>query len=356
MTAAVRAPDAQAWADALGVSRAAVDLYLASEVIDLHLDTFIWQRLFGYDLRKRHGLGPLGGRFLGQADLPRVLDARLAGAFWIITTNPLRSREGRRAATLRNLTRLGELLQSRPEVVVVRDPRAYAQARADGKHAAFLGIQGGNALEVTLDDFDRPEVAQLGLVTLLHFTRSRIGAPALPRWLSRGDLRLTPFGRDYVRKLNERRILVDLAHISREGFWDVLDVHDRTLPLTVSHAGCAAVHPNFRNLDDAQLRAVADRGGVVGIIFNATYLGPSVWAGKAAWVADHIVHAVRTIGADHVALGSDFDGAIVPPRDLRSVLSLPRLVQLLLERGLAEQDVQKVLGGSFLRMLRALHA
>src|SRR5690606_833270 len=149
---------------------AAIDLYFASEVIDLHLDTFIWQRLFGYDLRKRHGLGPLGGRFMGQADLPRVREARLAGAFWIITTNPLRSRSGRRRAAPHNLGRLAQLLQGRPDVTVVRDPSAYAQAKAAGKHAAFLGIQGGNALELTLDDFDRPELAQLSLVTLMHFT------------------------------------------------------------------------------------------------------------------------------------------------------------------------------------------
>jgi membrane dipeptidase len=329
---------------------------LASEVVDLHIDTFIWQRLFGYDLRKRHGKGLLGARFLGQADLPRVLDARLSGAFWIITTYPLRTRRGRRAAALRNVARLTQLLEDNPGVAVVRGPAAYRAARAAGKHAAFLGIQGGNALELDLADFDRPELAQLSLVTLLHFTRSRIGAPALPRALAWGDQHLTDFGRDYVRKLNEKRILVDLAHLSRPGFWDALAVHDRTLPLTVSHAGCEAVYPHFRNLTDEQLRAVAERGGVVGIMFQAQFLGPSTFAGKAAWIAEHIVHAVNTIGADHVALGSDFDGAIVPPPDLDTVLALPRLVQLLLDRGLSELSIQKVLGASFLATLGRLHA
>src|SRR5688500_560690 len=78
-------------ARALGVSREALDLWLASEVVDLHIDTFIWQRLFGYDLGRRHGTGPLDARYFGQADLPRCLEAGLGGAVWIITTNPLRT-------------------------------------------------------------------------------------------------------------------------------------------------------------------------------------------------------------------------------------------------------------------------
>jgi membrane dipeptidase len=348
--------DPRTWAEQLGISQAAVELYQASDVIDLHLDTFIWQRLFGYDLRKRHGLGPLGGRFLGQCDLPRVREAQISGAAWIITTFPFRTRKGRRDAALRNLRRLEErLVGGGSDVAVVRTAAEYRAARALGKHAAWLGIQGGNALELTLADFDRPEVQKLSLVTLLHFTRSRIGAPALPAHMQRGDRHLTTFGRDYVRKLNEKRILVDLAHLSEAGFWDVVDMHDKALPLSVTHAGCQGVHAHFRNLSDAQLKAVAASGGVVGIVFNSLFLGPSVWNGKAEWVVEHIAHALRVIGADHVALGSDFDGAIVPPPDLPSVLALPRLVELMLRRGIPELDVQKVLGASHLRMLELLH-
>lgn len=364
------APNVNELVQRLGISEAAAALYCASEVIDLHIDTFIWQRLFGYDLRKRHGTGPLGARFFGQADLPRVIEAGITGAVWIVTTNPLRSRAGKRDVALANLAHLSRSLEGsesepgaeaggpvreRNHVAVVRGARAYREARALGKHAAFLGIQGGNALELSLDDFDRPELSKLTLVTLLHFTRSRIGAPALPKILSWGDLRLTPFGRDYVRKLNEKRILVDLAHLSRPGFWDALEVHDKSLPLSVTHAGCDAVYPHFRNLTDAQLKAVADRGGNVGIMFQSNFLGPSTWAGKISWVADHVLHAVRVMGEDHVSIGSDFDGAIVPPRDLSTVLMLPRLVELLLRRGLSERAVAKILGANFLALLEQLH-
>jgi len=340
-------------ARALGISQAALDLYLASDVVDLHIDSFIWRRVFGYDLHTRHGRGLFAACFYSQSDLPRLRDAHVSGAVWIITTNPLRGARGRRDALLENLAVLQREL-SGPDVAVVDSVASYRACRARGVHGAFLGIQGGNALELTLSDFDRPALSKLTLVTLMHFTRSRLGAPALPGLLSRGDRKLTAFGADYVRKLNQRRILVDLAHIGERGFWDALAVHDRSQPLTVSHAACAALQPHFRNLSDAQIRAVADTGGVVGVIFNTAFLGGSLFRGHAERVVDHIAHVVQLVGADHAALGSDFDGAIVPPRDLRTVRELPRLAELMLRRGMRESDVQKVLGASFLRALSLL--
>jgi membrane dipeptidase len=345
--------DAETWAKQLGISRAAVDLYLASEVVDLHLDSFIWRRLFGYELAREHGPGWLNGLFYSQSDVPRVREARVGGAVWVITTNPLRARRGRRDALLDNVASLSrELVAS--GVAIAADHASYQAIRARGQHAALLGIQGGNALELDLADFDRPELASLSLVTLLHFTRSRIGAPALPAPLRRGDPRLTRFGADYVRKLNERRVMVDLAHISHEGFWDALAVHDRTQPLTISHAACDAVFPHFRNVSDAQLRAVADTGGVNGVIFNTAFLGGSLLNGRAERVIDHVQHMLKVVGPDHVSLGSDFDGAIIGPRDLRTIRELPRLVELMLQRGIREPDVQKVLGASFLRAFASL--
>jgi membrane dipeptidase len=345
--------DAETWAKQLGISRAAVDLYLASEVVDLHLDSFIWRRLFGYDLAREHGAGWLNGWFYSQSDVPRLRSAAVGGAVWIITTNPLRSVRGRRDALLDNVARLARELNA-AEVSIAPDHAAYRAIRERGQHAALLGIQGGNALEHDLADFDRPELAALSLVTLLHFTRSRIGAPALPPHLRRGDQHLTRFGADYVQKLNERRIMVDLAHISHEGFWDVLAVHDRTQPLTISHAACEGVHAHFRNVSDAQLRAVADTGGVVGVIFNTAFLGGSLFNGRAERVVDHVQHMLSVIGPNHVSLGSDFDGAIIGPRDLRTIRELPRLVELMLQRGIPERDIQQVLGASFLRAFASL--
>jgi membrane dipeptidase len=151
-------------------------------------------------------------------------------------------------------------------------------------------------------------------------------------------------------------VMVDLAHISHEGFWDVLDVHDRTQPLTISHAACDAVFSHFRNVSDAQLRAVADTGGVIGVIFNTAFLGGSLFNGRAERVIDHVQHMLEVVGPNHVSLGSDFDGAIIGPRDLRTIRELPRLVELMLQRKIDERDIQKVLGASFLRSFASLRS
>src|SRR5688572_10798930 len=90
-----RARDPGAWARDLGISREAVDIYLASDVIDLHIETYIWQRILGYDMRKRHGRGPLGARFFGQIDIARAREANITGGTWSISTNPLRSARSR---------------------------------------------------------------------------------------------------------------------------------------------------------------------------------------------------------------------------------------------------------------------
>jgi membrane dipeptidase len=344
--------DSLTWAADLGISREAVELYRSADVVDLHLDTFIWTRLFGYDPLVRHGPGWLRGWFFSQADLPRLREARVAGATWVITTNPFRSAAGRTRALLANLNRLENLLGRAPgEVRIVRSAAEYAAARREGLHAAFIGLQGGNALGRPRDVDLLPERAILR-VTLVHLTASRYGHPSGPPLLGR-DRGLTAAGRELVERLEDRDVLVDLAHIGRKGFFDAVEAHRRDRPLLVTHTGVSGVHRHWRNLDDAQIRAIADSGGTIGIIFNSIYLGPKV-RGTASWIVDHLEHVIRVAGEDHASLGSDFDGAIVPPRDLPSCLELPRLVQLMLDRGFGADRIRKILGGNFLRVVAAV--
>lgn len=351
--------DPASWARALGISREAVDLYLGSDVIDLHIDTFIWNRVFGYDLTKRHGRGPFGARFFGQADLPRLREARVTGGIWAITTNPLRRSAGRARAFRSNIARLSGIFESVPaDVRLVRTAGEYRAAVDAGLHAAFLGIQGGNALDQdgalsVLDEHVGPGgLSNVLRVTLVHLSTSSLGATSAPM---RGkEDRLTEAGRRYVAELDRRRIFVDLAHIARGGFFDVVEAHDRTRPLIVTHTGVAGIHRHWRNLDDAQLRAVADSGGTVGIMYQSSFLGDAFLGGRAEAVAEHLCHIVTTVGDDHASLGSDWDGAILPPRDMPTCLELPRLVELLLRRGLSPETVRKILGQSFLRALTLL--
>ena len=346
--------DPAGWARALGISREAVDLYLASDVLDLHLDSFIWTRLFGYDLRKRHGEGLFGARIYSQVDFPRVREAAMTGATWVVTTNPGRRATARPKILLKNLRRLQAIFESVPEDFrVVRNAAEYRRAVGDGRHAAFLGIQGGNALDRNLDALDLIPDDLVLRITLVHLYSSRIGVTSAPTGSRRGQ-GLSNFGREFVRRLDEMRIFVDLAHINREGFFDAVAVHDPSLPLLVTHTGVSGVTPHWRNVDDEQLRAVADTGGTVGVMYQSNFLGEPTWGGRAEAVVRHLEHIVATVGEDFASLGSDWDGAIIPPRDLRTPLELPRLVEIMLRRGWSADRIGKILGGNFLRAVAAL--
>jgi membrane dipeptidase len=345
--------DPSGWAEALDISREAVELHLSADVIDLHIDTFIWTRIFGYDLRRRHGRGLFGARFYGQADLPRLREARVTGGIWSITTNPLRRGKRRAPVFKKNLDRLLEIFSTvSDDVAICRTASEYRAAQAAGKHGVFIGIQGGNALDAD-GALGSVDPSLLIKVTLVHLSTSTLGTTSAPM-SGPPDGRLTDRGRDYVRALNQHRIFVDLAHINRQGFFDALEVHDQTQPFLVSHTGVAGVHKHWRNVDDDQLRAVARCGGVVGIMYQSSFLGDRYWGGRAERVVDHLAHIVSTIGEDYAALGSDWDGAIITPRDMQTCLELPRLTQIMLDRGWSPQRIQKILGGNFLRALAAL--
>ena len=347
--------DPDAWAKRLGISREAVELYQHAEVIDLHLDTFIWTRMWGYDPTKRHGRGLFGARYYGQADLPRLREAGVAGALWSITTSPMRTPSGRARAFVRNQRRLVQLFErAAPDLALVRSYREYVAARRAGKHAAFIVIQGGNALDEGGHALDLIDGDAVVAVTLVHLSNSSLGATSSPARLGR-DRGLTSAGLAYVEALNARRILVDLAHVSPQGFADALTVLDPAQPFVVTHTGVRGAHDCWRNLDDGQLRAVADSGGTVGVIFHGGYLGGSyLFGGSASLIVDHIEHIIRCVGEDHASLGSDWDGAIITPRDMPTCLELPKLVQIMLDRGFGPERIQKVLGGNFLRVLRAV--
>ncbi|MGH9035280.1 MAG: dipeptidase [Acidimicrobiia bacterium] len=321
------------------------------EMVDGHVESFVWSRVFGYDLTARHGDGLFGGRWYSQADLPRMREAGMAGAVMSIATNPFRRRARRTPVLIANLDRLRRALASDPAVAVVTDHAGYRAARDAGRLACFLAVQGANAWSRPEDVGGTPEVAR---ATLVHLTDSPIGATSSPLGRSRGRAGLTDLGRDYVAALNEARVLVDLAHISRPGFWDALDAHDPDLPPVVSHTGVYGVRPSWRNLDDEQIRAVADRGGVVGVMFHRGFLGRPPWRVTAGAVVDHLDHLITVGGEGVAALGSDFDGMIVPPRGLRTVLGLPALADRMLAAGFSEDRVARVLGANYLRVTEAV--
>jgi membrane dipeptidase len=338
------------WARELAIPTEAIELYRSSDVIDLHIDSFIWQRTLGYDLTKRHR-PPLWGAILGQVDFPRIREAEISGATWVITTNPLRDAEDRARTFEVNLSELCATFErAGADFQVVTNAREYDAARAVGKHAAFLGIQGGNALDLSLSELERLCDRRVLRITLVHLSSSRVGGTSSPMRLR--DSGLSTFGGQMVELLNQQKVLVDLAHISAQGFWAACDAHAHDVPFLVTHTGVSGEYRHWRNLDDAQIRAVARSGGVVGIMYHAPFLGDRPWAGRVDSVARHLEHVLNVAGEDTPALGSDWDGSIITPRDMPTCLELPRLVAALSKRGIPDRAIQKILGQNFLRVVR----
>lgn len=340
----------------LGISTEAAELALSSDFIDLHIDTFIPYRLVRYDVLDRHDGGWFGGRFFGHADLPRMTAGGLTGGMWSITTNPFRPARNRWRVFQRNLARLRTIVaRSRGRMQFVRTAAEYRRARAAGAHAVMLSIQGGNALEAAPGEVAAVPDRLLTRVTLVHLTNSVYGASSTPLAARvRRDHGLTARGKRLVEQLDASRVFVDLAHIHPQSFWDAVAAHDPSLPLIDTHTGVKAVCDCWRNLDDDQIKAIADTGGVIGIMFHRAFLEPGGGPCTGARVVDHLQHIIDLVGDDFVAVGTDYDGAVVPPTDLVSADALPRLVQHMLDRGWSDERIRKVLGTNYLRALAAL--
>ena len=343
--------DSRVFADFLGVSLEAVELCRASLFLDLHIDTLIPPRLWGYDVFESHGPW-FGGRFFGHLDLPRMSAVGIDGAMWSITTNPFRTSRNRFLTFQQNLARFTAQVDAHPNKLHwVRTAKDLEKKVGIG---VLLSIQGGNALEAAPDAYWAELDGRLTRVTLVHLTNACYGATNAPWHRLRRHKGLTPQGDNFVQRLNEHRIFVDLAHIHPDGFWRALDVHEPSLPPIVTHTGVCGVAPHWRNIDDAQIKAIASRGGVVGIMAHAGYLKRPGGPRGVEMIVEHIEHVIRVGGPSACAIGTDFDGAIIPPRGFRSGLMYPKLVDLLLKRGYKTDLIEGVLGGNFLSSFRLL--
>ncbi len=325
-------------------------LHAEVHVMDLHADTAKLMDKLGYDLAARHERPmPKAVNYIGHVDLPRMREGGMAGQFFSFWTTPYPERGCARAVETQ-LDALDVAMEKHPgELQWTRTGQDVRAAKAAGRLAALGGIEGGQALEGRLDTiepFSRRGVRYLGL---LHFSANAIGKPAKGRGSDPHE-GLTAFGRDVVRECERCGVIVDLAHINRRGFMEALELS--TVPSMVSHTGVLGVHEHWRNIDDEQIKAVADRGGCVGIIFARKYLGSA----SIDAVVDHILHVIDVAGDDVPALGSDFDGFVVPPEGLEDIAAMPNLTVALSRRGVSTRTLEKILGGNVLRVLDAVPA
>lgn len=168
---------------------------------------------------------------------------------------------------------------------------------------------------------------------------------------SRGGL--TPFGFEVIAEAARLGIIVDVSHLSEAGFWDVVDMAES--PFVASHSNCHTLLAHPRNLTDGQLRAIGELGGLVGISFNHEYLTGSDEVADISLVADHIMHAVEVAGEESVGLGTDFDSfGEKGPEPVSHIGKLPLLTYELLKRGLSGKVIEGILGGNWLRIMRAV--
>jgi microsomal dipeptidase-like Zn-dependent dipeptidase len=335
------------------------ELYRRQLVIDLHGDILLWNR----DLLERAGRG--------HVDLPRLQDGHVAlQVFGVVTQVPLFLGLENNSPTPDVITALATFDDWPQETRASRLQRALYQAdklrngieRSDGALTliadraglealvsarqrggpaigAMLMLEGAHALEGDADNVDRLYEAGFRIVGLAHFFDNEMIGSAH----GKEKYGLTPAGRKLVRRMQERGMIIDLAHASPRAFDDVLEMVDG--PVIVSHGGVRGTCDTVRNLSDAQVQAIARSGGVIGVgIFRYATCGKTVGDTVRAmrYVAD-------LVGVRHVALGSDFDGATTTVFD---TTGWPVLTEALIADGFSEQEIAAILGGNVLRVLR----
>jgi len=330
------------WVDALSLHRESV-------VIDLHVDTLIWVRMLGYDPMRRHRPWSTGRPLLTQADLPRMEEGGLTAVGLGLVPSPLRWGRRARALIHHYLDDLDTWIgRSGGRLRLAGTAGDILAAKRDGVVAAVPGLEGAHGLGGDVDEVGRLQARGVRYLGLVHFSANRAGRPAFGAGASR-ERGLSAWGRDLLRTCERADVLVDLAHLNRPGVLEACELATR--PLIVSHTGVRGVYDSWRNLDDESLRAVAGTGGVIGLIFFPAYLCGRMRCGLDV-LCEHIEHVAKTVGWDHVALGSDIDGFIATlPSGVRDISDLPQVTAALLRRGNSPGDIRKALGDNVLRVL-----
>jgi len=367
------------------VSARAKRLHDRAIVVDTHDDTpqrLLFDKTFNIGMRNKDG----------HVDIPRMREGGLDALFfsiWVpsqITGPPA----VKRALDLIDSVR--EAVRTHPNDLMLANTAAdIRRAAAEHKIAALMGMEGGHIID---DDLAVLRVyAALGVryLTLTHFLNNNWADSSTDKPAHNG---LTAFGKDVVRELNRIGVIVDVSHVSDKTFYDLLEV--TKAPVIASHSSSRAISNHPRNMTDDMMRALAKNGGVVMINYAAAFLSEEFRVAsekksgnivaamaamskkcggneactimenerieheammkgelpKAMWdkIVEHIDHAVKVAGVDHVGLGSDFDGATMPI-GMEDVSKLPKITDALLKKGYSEPDIEKILGGNILRVM-----
>jgi microsomal dipeptidase-like Zn-dependent dipeptidase len=339
-------------------SERAVELHRKLLVADMHADTLLWDR----DLLSRSTRG--------HVDIPRLLEGGVAlQAFTVVTKTPrnmnIESNTGDsdnirllaiaerwpfaswRSLKERALYQARKLhdtaARSKDKFVIIKsagDLNSYLDRRKHelGLTAGFLGIEGAHALDGDVANVDVLFDAGFRMIAPVHFFDNDIAGSA--HGVDKGGL--TEAGSEMIRRMEEKRMIVDLAHASPQTIDDVLEIARR--PVVVSHSGVKGTCDNARNLSDDQLKGIARTGGIVAIGFWDT----ATCGTDAQAIARAIRYTVNLIGVEHVGLGSDYDGAVAAPFDTTGVVLITEALQ---GEGFTDKEVELIMGGNIIRLL-----
>lgn len=281
------------------------------------------------------------------------------------------------------------------KIALVRTAAELEQAVADKKLAAMIGVEGGHMIENSIEKLEK--LAERGMIYLtLTWNNSTPWASSAAEEAS-GKVKpnaagLNDFGKQVVHKLNDLGVMVDLSHVGVQTFFDA--IRETKKPVLVSHSCVHQLNPVPRNLNDEQIKAVGKNGGLISLNFYAGFLDSTYNTKQKVFFAkykeelqvlsakygrsnaidtliakypadaeatkpsievliDHVDYIVKMIGVDHVGFGADFDGAEAFPLGINSVADYPKITAALLKRGYKARDITKILGGNFLRVLKA---
>jgi len=219
-----------------------------------------------------------------------------------------------------------------------------------GKIAGIFAVEGGHVIENSLVKLKN--LYNLGMrcmtITWNNSTDWAVAAQAEAQFHQIGGL--TEFGKQVIRTMDSLGIVIDVSHVGDSTVADILATTKN--PIIASHSGADALRSHYRNLTDTQIRAIANTGGVIGVVFFPSFLSNSSSSVNIQTVINHIQHIVDLVGIDHVGIGSDFDGIGSTPKGLEDTSKFPALTLALLESGFSRSDVEKILGGNMMRVFR----
>ncbi len=353
-------------------------LHFSSLVFDTHVDTTP-KLLTDWKFTEEHKTGHI--------DLPRMNLGGLNALFFSVYVPGTVTGAKAVNEALERIAAIHKLTEDVADrMALCANVSQVREARKKGKIAALIGMEGGHMINNSLPILRMYALLGVRYLTLTHSVNTDWADSSGDQPKNNG---LTAFGKEVIRELNRLGILVDISHVSDKTFWDAMEVSKA--PMIASHSSCRALCRHPRNMTDEMIKALAAKGGVIQINYHAGFLddraadyferaeplyrqlaekqkdkedftpvqkeveklmGPPP---QVSWerIIDHIDRAAKLVGSDHVGLGSDFDGAIMP-EGMNDVSFLPRITEALLRRHYSESDVRKMLGENTLRLLEVV--